>query len=223
MTVNLKAAEWINPPSQYEISENAVKLTTDPNTDLWQRSYYGFRNDNAPALLLKSGENFTFTVKVSFDYRERYDQCGVMIYIDSENWFKASIEYETDHFSRLGSVVTNCGYSDWATADISTVNEIWSTAVKVPKRFVSPSTSIIGSDIKKNHENAKVDRLVPKPMGRAVTTRWGQPVPPFLCSCFPDLFVALLISHSESKRLPPFQRVNDRRRWANESSRRILV
>src|SRR5438034_8848243 len=33
-----------------------------------------------------------------------------------------------------------------------TVNEIWSTAVKVPKRFVSPSTSIIGSDIRSNQE-----------------------------------------------------------------------
>jgi hypothetical protein len=37
-----------------------------------------------------------------------------------------------------------------------TVNEIWSTAVKVPKRFVSPSTSIIGSDIEINQENRNV-------------------------------------------------------------------
>src|SRR5437762_10995240 len=48
-----------------------------------------------------------------------------------------------------------------------TVNEIWSTAVKVPKRFVSPSTLIIGSDIEINQENRKVDRLVPKPMARS--------------------------------------------------------
>src|SRR5712671_6641387 len=48
-----------------------------------------------------------------------------------------------------------------------TVNEIWSTAVKAPKRFVSPSTSIIGSDIEINQESRKVDRLVPKPMARS--------------------------------------------------------
>ena len=125
MSMNLKAAKWINPPYQYAISEIAVKLTTDPNTDFWQRTYYGFRNNNAPALLLESIKNFTFTVKVSFEYRERYDQCGVIIYLDSENWFKASIENEMEQLPRLGSVVTNFGHSDWATTDISAVNEIW--------------------------------------------------------------------------------------------------
>ena len=47
-----------------------------------------------------------------------------MIYIDTENWFKASIEYENETISRLGSVVTNYGFSDWATTDIKTVQEI---------------------------------------------------------------------------------------------------
>jgi regulation of enolase protein 1 (concanavalin A-like superfamily) len=125
MTINLDTAEWINPPRSFNVSEASVRLTTDPNTDFWQRSYYGFRYDNAPALLVASDDNFTFTVKVSFAYRERYDQCGVIVYIDGENWFKASIEYETAEFSRLGSVVANHGYSDWATTDISTVQEIW--------------------------------------------------------------------------------------------------
>ena len=125
MTIDPGTAEWINPPNSFETTGNSVKLVTDPNTDFWQRSYYGFRNDNAPALLFEHGENLTFTVKASFDYQERYDQCGVIIYIDSENWFKASIEYETAQYSRLGSVVTNLGYSDWATTDIPTTNEIW--------------------------------------------------------------------------------------------------
>nr|WP_276307057.1 hypothetical protein [Brachyspira sp. G79] len=30
--------------------------------------------------------------------------------MDSENWFKASIEYENKDYQRLGSVVTNNGY-----------------------------------------------------------------------------------------------------------------
>lgn len=123
--MNFKYAKWINPPKKYEITDSFVKITTDPKTDFWQRSYYGFRNDNAPAWLIESGENFTFTVKVSFEYHERYDQSGVIIYIDSENWFKASIEYEDQNLSRLGSVVTNNGYSDWATTDISPTNEMW--------------------------------------------------------------------------------------------------
>lgn len=102
-----------------------MKITTEPNTDLWQRSYYGFRNDNAPALLLESTLNFSFKAKVSFKYHARFDQCGLIIYLNSENWFKASIEYENENSSRLGSVVTNHGYSDWATTNISTTTAIW--------------------------------------------------------------------------------------------------
>lgn len=125
MTLDFSLAKPINKPRISEISKNQVTLITDPHTDFWQRSYYGFRNDNAPALLLDSQQNFTFTVRTNFTYQTRFDQCGLIIYIDSNNWFKASIEYENQSFSRLGSVVTNLGYSDWATTDIPTTTSIW--------------------------------------------------------------------------------------------------
>ena len=48
------------------------------------------------------------------------------MYLDSENWIKASIEYENDEYQRLGSVVTNHGYSDWATTDIpASIKTMW--------------------------------------------------------------------------------------------------
>ncbi len=48
------------------------------------------------------------------------------IYLDSNNWLKASVEYENDKIQRLGSVVTNHSYSDWATTDIpSDIKMIW--------------------------------------------------------------------------------------------------
>ncbi|CSB19632.1 Uncharacterized conserved protein [Vibrio cholerae] len=75
--------------------------------------------------MIDSKDNFTFTAKVSFAYQQLFDQCGLIIYLDNENWFKASIEYENQSFSRLGSVVTNLGYSDWATTDIPLPKEIW--------------------------------------------------------------------------------------------------
>jgi len=125
MNIDLSAAKWLNQPRLFEISGQSVTITTEPNTDFWQRSYYGFRNDNAPALLFESGLNFTFTAQASFVYRARFDQCGLIIYLDSDNWFKAAIEFENEEFSRLGSVVTNQGYSDWATTDIPTPMTLW--------------------------------------------------------------------------------------------------
>ena len=123
--IDFTVGKWIFKPKYFEISSEAVSITTEPETDFWQRTYYGFRNDNAPALLIESNDNFTFTTKVSFDYQALFDQCGLIIYLDNENWFKASIEYENEEYSRLGSVVTNLGYSDWATTDIPLPNGIW--------------------------------------------------------------------------------------------------
>lgn len=63
---------------------------------------------------------------MEFETHHRFNQCGVVIYLDSENWLKASIEYENEECQRLGSVVTNMGYSDWATTDIPTsVKQMW--------------------------------------------------------------------------------------------------
>lgn len=78
-------------------------------------------------LQIRSEERyFSFIVRTQFESKHRFDQCGVAVYLDSENWLKASIEYENERIQRLGSVVTNHCYSDWATTDISTgVQEIW--------------------------------------------------------------------------------------------------
>ncbi len=60
------------------------------------------------------------------DSGHRFDQCGVVMYLDSENWLKASVEYEKEEFSHLGSVVTNGGFSDWATTAIpASVKSMW--------------------------------------------------------------------------------------------------
>ena len=118
---------WTRPPRDFTITPEEIRITTEPGTDLWQRTYYGFQNDNAPVLQLETDETrFSFTVRTDFDSKHRFDQCGVAIYLDSENWLKASIEYENEEYQRLGSVVTNLGYSDWATSDIpASVRSMW--------------------------------------------------------------------------------------------------
>jgi regulation of enolase protein 1 (concanavalin A-like superfamily) len=68
----------------------------------------------------------SFIVKTEFESNHRFDQCGVVMYLDSENWFKCSIEYENEDFQHLGSVVTNSGYSDWATTVIdASIKSMW--------------------------------------------------------------------------------------------------
>ena len=127
MKFNISKLFWIRQPENFLIADNKIEIITLPNTDLWQKTYYGFQNDNAPVLQTATAEKyFSFVIKTEFDSKTRFDQCGIVIYLDSENWLKASVEYENNSFQRLGSVVTNHGYSDWATTDIpADIKSVW--------------------------------------------------------------------------------------------------
>ena len=128
MIFDINKLSWTREPDDYIIKDNFIEITTKPHTDLWQRTYYHFRNDNAPVLQLETREKyFSFVVKTDFSgSHHRFDQCGIVMYLDSENWLKASVEYENEAFQHLGSVVTNHGYSDWATTEIpSNIKTMW--------------------------------------------------------------------------------------------------
>ena len=126
--MDLKKFVWTREPKQYAINQDTVEIVTKPHTDLWQRTYYHFQNDNAPVFQMETNEKyFSFVVKTEFqESHHRFDQCGIVMYLDSENWLKASVEYENETYQHLGSVVTNHGYSDWATTEIdASVKAMW--------------------------------------------------------------------------------------------------
>ena len=127
MDFSVQKFAWTREPAGFTVSDEKVEIITKPHTDLWQRTYYHFRNDNAPVFQMETQEQFfSFVVKTEFESKHRFDQCGVVMYLDSENWLKASIEYENERFQHLGSVVTNLGYSDWATTEIdASIKEMW--------------------------------------------------------------------------------------------------
>ena len=120
VAMGLSDFSWTREPAAWSARDGALEVTTLPHTDLWQRTYYHFRNDNAPVFQARTDERyFSFTVRTDFSQgHHRFDQCGIVVYLDSENWLKASVEYENERFQHLGSVVTNGGWSDWATTEI---------------------------------------------------------------------------------------------------------
>ena len=127
MNFDTSKLKWTREPKNWLMTEHKIEITTEPHTDLWQRTYYHFRNDNAPVFQMATDEKyFSFTVRTAFDSKHRFDQCGVVMYLDSDNWLKASIEYENEEIQHLGSVVTNNGYSDWATVAIhADIKAMW--------------------------------------------------------------------------------------------------
>lgn len=113
----LRPFRWFNEPAAWHL-DNALELTTLPDTDYWQRTHYGFRRDNGHFFYAELDGDFTLTAHLSFLPTGQYDQCGLMCRVDSDTWIKCSAESETPAFSHLGSVVTVRGYSDWATQEI---------------------------------------------------------------------------------------------------------
>lgn len=116
---------WLNEPSQYQLG-NGLEIVTEAQTDFWQRTHYGFQRDDGHVCLVQVPGDFVVSTRVAFAPQAQYDQCGLMVRVDAFNWIKLSTEFEDTAVSRLGSVVTNNGYSDWATQDIgSAQREMW--------------------------------------------------------------------------------------------------
>ena len=110
---------WFCPPTQWSLKNGILTLHPDPKTDYWQRTHYGFQNDNGHFLYRQVEGDFVLTAKVRFTPQHQYDQAGLMVRISPDFWLKTSIEFEPDEPNRLGVVVTRHGYSDWSTQDIS--------------------------------------------------------------------------------------------------------
>ncbi len=127
---------WLNEPTRYNLGAG-LEIFTNTQTDFWQKTHYGFQRDDGHCLLTQLTGDFSLTAHVEFRPHEKYDQCGLMVRVDQDNWIKVSTEYESETDSRLGSVVTNLGYSDWATQDIpSSHKEMWYRVSKKDNDFL---------------------------------------------------------------------------------------
>jgi len=110
--------QWFCPPSRWQIEHSCLVIQPDAKTDFWQRTHYGFQNDNGHFLCAVMESDFVLSTHVRFYPLHQYDQAGLMVRFSPDCWLKTSVEYELSGPSKLGAVVTNFGYSDWSTQDI---------------------------------------------------------------------------------------------------------
>ncbi|HWA45408.1 MAG TPA: DUF1349 domain-containing protein [Hypericibacter adhaerens] len=108
-----ETCRWINEPAHWRLEGGRLRVTTDDHTDFWRETHYGFTRDNGHFFGCPTGPGFTADLRVRAQYRELYDQAGIMVRLDATHWVKAGIEL-TDGRPHLGSVLT-LGQSDWAT------------------------------------------------------------------------------------------------------------
>ena len=86
-------------------------MQVTPQSDYWRISHYGFTVDDAPFYYATYGGEFEVKVKITGDYKQRFDQAGLMLRINHENYIKAGIEFVDGKYN-LSAVVTH-KTSDW--------------------------------------------------------------------------------------------------------------
>lgn len=126
---SLDKMQWFNEPTKWEIKNNSLTMNVTPQSDYWRISHYGFTVDDAPFLYTMRGGEFEVKVKVTGDYTARFDQAGLMLRIDHENYIKAGIEFVDGKYN-LSTVVTH-HTSDWSIIALDRpVPFVWIKAVR---------------------------------------------------------------------------------------------
>lgn len=125
----LEKMNWFNEPSDWKINGNSLIMDVTPKSDYWRISHYGFTVDDAPFYYAEYGGEFEAKVKIKGDYKVRFDQAGMMIRLDHENYIKTGIEFVDGQYN-LSTVVTH-KTSDWSVIALDhPVDFIWIKAIR---------------------------------------------------------------------------------------------
>jgi len=108
---------WLNPPLNSETIATGFNVVAKENSDFWQKTSYGFIHTDGHALLNEFPQDSAIEISWMLDYDKQFDQAGLIVYYDDENWIKAGVEF-ADGSPQLGAVVTQ-GKSDWSVSPVS--------------------------------------------------------------------------------------------------------
>jgi regulation of enolase protein 1 (concanavalin A-like superfamily) len=108
---------WTREP--VSLSHHGTVLTVEAaaESDWWRTTSYGFIHDDGHALVKEFPNESAVEVSFILDYTEQFDQAGIFITADNENWIKAGVEF-CDGFPQVGAVVTQTN-SDWSVAPVA--------------------------------------------------------------------------------------------------------
>lgn len=125
----LEKMTWFNEPEKWEVKNNSLSMFVTPQSDYWRVSHYGFTVDDAPFYYTTYGGEFEAKVKITGNYKARFDQMGLMLRTDKEHYIKAGVEFVDGKYN-LSTVVTH-SKSDWSVITLDkTPPAVWIKAVR---------------------------------------------------------------------------------------------
>lgn len=125
----LSRMHWMNEPASAKIDGNAITVRSRAKTDFWQKTFDGYIADSGHFFHLPASGNFKFTALINGKYATQYDQAGLMVRIDAENWMRCGTEFIDG--KRYASVVFTRTWSDGSTLpDLSQTEPVWWRVVR---------------------------------------------------------------------------------------------
>lgn len=125
----IEKMQWFNQPDKWKFHDNKLSMFVTPKTDYWRITHYGFTVDDGPFFYKTLGGEFEVKVKITGDYKVRYDQMGLMLRIDEKTWIKTGVEFVNNKIN-ISAVVTN-EKSDWSVVEMTkNPKSVWLKAIR---------------------------------------------------------------------------------------------
>jgi len=120
---------WMNDPASWRQVGARLLVRSRAKTDFWRKTFYGYITHSGHFFHLTASGDFTFQCRIDGQYAALYDQAGIMVHLDAENWMKCGTEFFDGQ--RHASVVFTRDFSDWSTMpDLSNSGPIWWRAAR---------------------------------------------------------------------------------------------
>ena len=122
----LKDFDWFNEPQFVRFDDDGMHVMAKYRTDFWCCARYDFRKDDGHFFYSNALGDFCCDLDWSFPEPGIFDQCGLMLRQDVNNWFKVSVMYEDVNTPMIATSLTVDGYSDLATMALpSEAHRVW--------------------------------------------------------------------------------------------------
>src|SRR6266436_10432870 len=92
----VRRMKWMNDPVSWKVANGQIIVRSRPKTDFWRKTFYGYITDNGHFFHLSAGGDFVFEARVNGQYAALYDQAGLMVRLDAQNWMKCGTEFFDD-------------------------------------------------------------------------------------------------------------------------------
>ena len=108
--------EWLNEPASWQRTDDVLQVNTDPGTDFWRVTGYGYIRDSGHVYGEVLAGDLDVAVRIRGNWAAQYDQAGVMLRADERTWLKTGVEFFEGR-PRLSTVHT-LGLSSWSVANL---------------------------------------------------------------------------------------------------------